>query len=44
MAQIKVTRVNGDVEYHLSRPRLKPWDVVGWAWYFAHRRSIAKER
>lgn len=31
--------------YQLSkRPKFKPWDVIAWAWYFVHRRSLIKER
>ena len=44
LAQAKVTHVDGSVDYHISKPQLRPWDVVGWAWYFAHVRDLKRSR
>lgn len=44
LAQAKVTRANGSVEYYISRPQIKWYDLVGWLWYFAHKRDLVRSR
>jgi len=43
IAKVKLTTADGRVEYYFSRPKLKPWDLIGWLWYFSHKRNLAKQ-
>lgn len=44
LAQAKVTRADGSVHYYVSRPNLRPWDIVARLWYFAHIRDLKRGR
>ena len=44
VSQAKVIRSNGTVEYHLSTPKLKWWDIKGRLWVWKRIKSLKKER
>lgn len=44
MAQAKVIRANGGVEYHFSAPDFPVWDLKSWIWYWVHKHDIKQRR
>lgn len=40
----KIDGRTGEVTYYMSKRSHKWWDVIGWAWWFAHKRLLMKER
>lgn len=44
VTQAKVTRANGNVEYHISKPQLKLWDIKGRLWVRRRINAMKRER